>query len=370
MKKEWLLLFTLLPGLFATSCTDEVFEGYKGDQNMTQQLPVDWAQAANKSAGILTTSFLPAGNSLFGKELRWDSTQDNPTEIFVDFATGEDVKLTSQMEGVKVLLRNYLRSGDNNTLTVAQNILNAIEAQLDTNNYDEVAQFSEIMLLLYEATGDESIWTELKSTFAAIEAVTEVTDPQPTTGEGGEEEGGETTASGYTNGTNGVPASATDARRTAKGQGLAVMLTAKMAEIAADKGEADAEKYKAQDEEVRKRVEAKNALEGYCFGVRNSLSNEQFANAVSQADKDTINKEINDTLAWIDSHQDADVATFEAKQKELEAKLMPIMQNAYQHAAPGGAGGMPGGIDPNMFNQGGAPPPGGGHSGPRVEEVD
>lgn len=244
MKKEWLLLFTLLPGLFATSCTDEVFEGYKGDQNMTQQLPVDWAQAANKSAGILTTSFLPAGNSLFGKELRWDSTQDNPTEIFVDFATGEDVKLTSQMEGVKVLLRNYLRSGDNNTLTVAQNILNAIEVQLDTNNYDEVAQYSEIMLLLYEATGDESIWTELKSTFAAIEAVTEVTDPQPTTGEGGEEEGGETTASGYTNGTNGVPASATDARRTAKGQGLAVMLTAKMAEIAADKGEADAEKYK------------------------------------------------------------------------------------------------------------------------------
>ena len=143
-----------------------------------------------------------------------------------------------------------------------------------------------------------------------------------------------------------------------------------------DKMVADAEKYKEADELVRKKVEAKNALEGYCFGVRNSLSNEQFAAALSQADKDTINKEINDTLAWIDSNQDADVATFEAKQKELESKLMPIMQNAYQHAAPGGAGGMPGGmpggIDPNMFNQGGAPPGGstGGHSGPRDEEVD
>ena len=140
-----------------------------------------------------------------------------------------------------------------------------------------------------------------------------------------------------------------------------------------DKMVADAEKFKAQDEEVRKKVEAKNALEGYCFGVRNSLSNEQFANAIPQADKDTINKEINDTLAWIDAHQDADVSEFEAKQKELEGKLMPIMQNAYQHAAPGAQGGMPGGIDPNMFNQGANGPAGaapGGSSGPRVEEVD
>ena len=141
-----------------------------------------------------------------------------------------------------------------------------------------------------------------------------------------------------------------------------------------DKMVADAEKFKAQDEEVRKKVEAKNALEGYCFGVRNSLSNEQFATALPQEDKDTINKEINDTLAWVDAHQDAEVSEFEAKQKELEGKLMPIMQKAYQNAAPGGAGGMPGGIDPNMFNQGGAGGAAGGStggsSGPRVEEVD
>ena len=137
-----------------------------------------------------------------------------------------------------------------------------------------------------------------------------------------------------------------------------------------DKMVADAEKFKAQDEEVRKKVEAKNALEGYCFGVRNSLSNEQFANAIQQSDKDTINKEINDTLAWIDAHQDAEVSEFESKQKELESKLMPIMQRAYQSAAPGGSSGGAGGIDPNMFNQGGAGGSTGGHSGPRVEEVD
>jgi L1 cell adhesion molecule like protein len=89
-------------------------------------------------------------------------------------------------------------------------------------------------------------------------------------------------------------------------------------------------------------------------------------------------------LAWIDNNKEAEVSVFEAKQKELEGKLMPLMQAAYQGAAgaggagAGGPGGFPGGIDPSMFTGGGgggggrAPPPsgGGGRGGPRVEEVD
>lgn len=102
------------------------------------------------------------------------------------------------------------------------------------------------------------------------------------------------------------------------------------------------------------------------FLGRNSLTQEQFAKSMSAEDKDLINREINDTLSWIDSHQDADVSEFNAKQKDLESKLMPIMQRAHQ----GAGGGMPGGIDPNMFNQGGASGGAGGSSGPRVEEVD
>lgn len=141
----------------------------------------------------------------------------------------------------------------------------------------------------------------------------------------------------------------------------------RLSEADINKMVADAEKYKEQDEQVRKKVEAKNALEGYCFGVRNSLSNEQFASALSQEDKDTINREINEAIAWTDSHQDAEVSEFEAKQKELEGKLMPIMQKAYQNANPNQAN-----IDPNMFNQQNAngPSPNQANNGPRVEEVD
>jgi L1 cell adhesion molecule like protein len=151
-----------------------------------------------------------------------------------------------------------------------------------------------------------------------------------------------------------------------------------------DRMVADAEKFKEADEAIRKKIEAKNALEGYCFGVRNSLNQEQFTNALKPGDKDLINKEINDCLAWIENNRDAEVSVFEAKQKELEGKLMPLMQAAYQGAAggpsgpggPGSASGFPEGIDPSMFTRANsAPPPprggaGGGSRGPRVEEVD
>ena len=121
----------------------------------------------------------------------------------------------------------------------------------------------------------------------------------------------------------------------------------------------NAEKFKEQDEKIRKSVEAKNSLEGYCFGVRNSLANEQFASTISQEDKDMVNKEINDTLSWIDNHQDAEQSEYETKQKELEGKLMPIMQKAYQNASTH--------RNENQNNDDNSRDT---NNGPRVEEVD
>jgi L1 cell adhesion molecule like protein len=99
-----------------------------------------------------------------------------------------------------------------------------------------------------------------------------------------------------------------------------------------------------------------------------------------------INKEINGCLAWIENNNDAEVTAFEGKQKELEGKLMPLMQAAYQAEAGGsggpsrfagcggfaggGGGGFPGGIDPSTFGGGGSASDGGGSRDPRVEEMD
>jgi L1 cell adhesion molecule like protein len=140
-----------------------------------------------------------------------------------------------------------------------------------------------------------------------------------------------------------------------------------------DKMVAEAERFKAEDEEVRRRTDAKNGLEGYCFGLRNSLNEPQLAQAVSQSDKEAILSEVNSTLHWIESHPSADVSEYESQQKELEGKVMPRMQAAYQAAAGAGAGaGAAGGFDPGMFERAasGRAAGGSGGRGPRVEEVD
>jgi len=116
---------------------------------------------------------------------------------------------------------------------------------------------------------------------------------------------------------------------------------------------AEAEKFKAQDEAQRKKVEAKNALENYCFSLRNSMNEEKLATTLGP-DKAVLDKKIQEIMSWMENHPDEQPESFEEKQKELEKVANPILQKAYG----GGAGGAPGA-------------PGTAEAGhPHVEEVD
>merc|ERR1712070_995288 len=80
----------------------------------------------------------------------------------------------------------------------------------------------------------------------------------------------------------------------------------------------EAERYKSEDEANRSRVEAKNALENYCFQVKSSIGDEKLAGAISEEDKEKITSAISDTQSWLDSNQAAEKEEFEEKQKSLE----------------------------------------------------
>ncbi|KAK3282661.1 hypothetical protein CYMTET_9611 [Cymbomonas tetramitiformis] len=130
----------------------------------------------------------------------------------------------------------------------------------------------------------------------------------------------------------------------------------------------EAEKYKSEDEEHKKKIEAKNALENYAYNMRNTLNDEKVAGNLDAADKEKITKEIDAAIQWLDVNQLAEVDEFQDKLKELEGICNPIMSKMYQ----GGAGGMPGGM-PDFGAGGdasGPPPSSGGGSGPKIEEVD
>jgi len=138
----------------------------------------------------------------------------------------------------------------------------------------------------------------------------------------------------------------------------------------------EAERYKAQDEAHRARVESKNALENYVFQLKNSMNEEKLAAAIPAGDKETINEALKETQSWLDAHQSAEKEEYEEKQKSLEAKVMPILSKISGGAggAPGGMpGGFPGGM-PGGFGgaapAGGAAPSGGNDDGPKIEEID
>jgi len=97
------------------------------------------------------------------------------------------------------------------------------------------------------------------------------------------------------------------------------------------------------------------------------LNEEKLKEKFEDGDKEKIEKAVQETLDWLDKNQLAEKDEFEAKQKELEGVVNPIMMKVYQAAGGGGGmpeGGMPGG------GMGGGPPPGAGAGGPTVEEVD
>ena len=124
----------------------------------------------------------------------------------------------------------------------------------------------------------------------------------------------------------------------------------------------DAEKFKDQDDQVKKRIEAKNGLENYCFQIKNTLNDEKLKDKFTDEDRKTIEEISAAGLQFVNSATDAAAEEFEAKQKEIEAKYNPIMMRVYQ-AAGGAPGGMPGGMP-------GGGMPGAGATPDNVDDLD
>merc|ERR1712226_1801097 len=131
----------------------------------------------------------------------------------------------------------------------------------------------------------------------------------------------------------------------------------------------EAEKYKAEDDANRNRIEAKNGLENYCYSLKGSISGEEVKDKIPEEDKKTLEDKIEETLKWLDANQMGEKEEYEEKQKELEGVAMPILQKMGGAAGAGGMGGMPdmGGMPGGAP---GAPPAEDPAGGPTIEEID
>merc|ERR1719160_1135881 len=93
---------------------------------------------------------------------------------------------------------------------------------------------------------------------------------------------------------------------------------------------ADADKFKADDDAQRERVDAKNKLESYAYSMKQTVEDDKVKDKISDEDKAAVVAKVDEVISWLDSNQTAEKDEFEDKQKELEGVCTPIVKKMYE----------------------------------------
>jgi len=124
----------------------------------------------------------------------------------------------------------------------------------------------------------------------------------------------------------------------------------------------ESEKFKADDEKQKEKIDAKNGLESYCFNIKSTIQDSNIKDKLSESERKMISDKCNEAIAWLERNQTAEVEEFKDKQKELENTFNPIIKKLYgnsQQPGTGSCGAQSGQGFGSQMN-----------GGPTVEEVD
>ena len=88
----------------------------------------------------------------------------------------------------------------------------------------------------------------------------------------------------------------------------------------------EVEKFKAEDDANRNRIESKNGLETYCYSLKSLIYSDQVKDKIPAEDKDALEKAIKDAISWMDANHTSKKKEYEENQKVLEGVAMPIIQ--------------------------------------------
>lgn len=117
----------------------------------------------------------------------------------------------------------------------------------------------------------------------------------------------------------------------------------------------EAERYKAEDDARREQVDAKQALESFLYGVRNSLTDDAKQNLGQKVDK--IENYVKEGLSWLEVHPNEETLVYKQKLKEMEGSIHPLFTSVETPTGDQSKFSAPKG----QFEQ---------KEGPKVEELD
>lgn len=119
----------------------------------------------------------------------------------------------------------------------------------------------------------------------------------------------------------------------------------------------EAEKYKAEDDAIKEKIEAKNHLESMCYSVKQQLEEHK----EKLGDTNEIKKELEDTLQWLE--MDHTTSEIKEKTEELNKKIQTVFSSMYAGMNGQAPPNFNPNVDPNSFKTGEK-------NEPTVEEVD
>ena len=97
---------------------------------------------------------------------------------------------------------------------------------------------------------------------------------------------------------------------------------------------AEAETHAKEDEELRERVGARNGLEQYCYNLRNSISDNNLSEHISEEDSETLGAAVKEALEWLETEGDqATLQQIKDRQSTVEGIANPIMTRVHEAAA-------------------------------------
>lgn len=94
----------------------------------------------------------------------------------------------------------------------------------------------------------------------------------------------------------------------------------------------EAEENAEKDKQARERIEGRNALESFLYGLQETVADNQstlIEKGASQEDLKDLVETIDGTMVWLDENQDAPVEDFKSKRDHLSALSNPIMSKLY-----------------------------------------
>ncbi|GAA6009300.1 hypothetical protein JCM11491_004265 [Sporobolomyces phaffii] len=101
-----------------------------------------------------------------------------------------------------------------------------------------------------------------------------------------------------------------------------------------DRMVADAEKFAEEDDLIKKKVEARNALENFIYSMKGQLSDsEGLGGKLESSDKKDLEAELKKAQDWLDEYSaSASVEDFDEQREALQAAVAPITSKIYSQA--------------------------------------